>query len=162
MTDNANLALRLAICTKMFDALRAHSVLPIVLFCLLELVSVLSYAYTIAFGGFCLASSLLFLHAFRLPPPPAGRVNEFLEKCRSAAIAHRAGFPENTLVGIRRAKEQGLKVVEMDLEYTKDGYPVLLHDPSVDRTSNGTGKICEMKLEEVRKLDFGCKYGRVL
>ena len=142
---------------KMLDM---QSVLPLVLFFVFELVSVLSYAYTAAFGGLCLASSLVvLLRAFCLPPPSASRVNKFLERCLSEPVAHRGCVPENTLSGICAAKERGLNIAEVDLEYTKDGHPVLLHGPSVDRTSNGTGKIYEMTLEEVKKLDFGCKFG---
>ena len=70
-------------------------------------------------------------------------------------MAHRAGKPENSLAGIKRAKLEGASAVEVDLAFTKDGIPVLLHDKTVDRTSNGSGKISQLTFEEVRKLDFG-------
>ncbi len=63
--------------------------------------------------------------------------------------------PENTLSAFRLSKRKGFKYVECDVSFTSDGVPVLLHDSTVDRTSNGTGKINEMTFEQVRALDFG-------
>ena len=85
----------------------------------------------------------------------------FLQKTHTGVcpIAHRGGKPENTLGAIRKSKEEGASAVEVDLQFTKDGYPILLHDPTVDRTSNGKGAISELTFEEVRKLDFGIKHG---
>ena len=45
------------------------------------------------------------------------------------------------------------------MNLTKDGHAVLLHDPTVDRTSEGSGHVFDMTLEEVKKLDFGVKCG---
>lgn len=74
------------------------------------------------------------------------------------AVNHR-GYctvaPENTLAAYRLSKEKGFAYVECDVSFTSDGYPVLLHDSTIDRTSNGTGSIAGMTLEDVRKLDFG-------
>ncbi|KAL5463252.1 hypothetical protein EMCRGX_G032132 [Ephydatia muelleri] len=74
-------------------------------------------------------------------------------------IAHRGGTPENTLTAIRNSKASGASGIEVDLAFTKDGYPVILHDDTVDRTSNGKGNISDMTLEEARKLDFGIVFG---
>ena len=63
--------------------------------------------------------------------------------------------PENTLAAYRLSKTKGFKYVECDVSFTSDGYAVLLHDDTVDRTSNGTGNIADMTLEEVKELDFG-------
>ena len=74
------------------------------------------------------------------------------------SINHRgysAEAPENTLAAFRMSKEMGFDAVECDVRFTKDGVPVLLHDEKVDRTSNGKGKIGDLTLEQVRKLDFG-------
>ena len=76
-------------------------------------------------------------------------------------LGHCGGYPENTLTGIRLSKKRGLKVVEVDVEYTRDGHAVLLHDPKVDRTSNGTGNIRDLTFAQVRELDFGIKFGYV-
>ncbi len=91
----------------------------------------------------------------RLPPFSVSRCRKFVERSRAGPIAHRAGRPENTLAGIRRAKQDGAPGIEVDLAFTKDGVAVLLHDKTVDRTSNGSGKLSELTFEEVRKLDFG-------
>lgn len=63
--------------------------------------------------------------------------------------------PENTLSAYRLSKEMGFHYAECDIEFTMDGVPVLLHDETVDRTSNGSGKISKMTFAEVRALDFG-------
>lgn len=74
------------------------------------------------------------------------------------AINHR-GYntvaPENTLSAYRLSKKMGFDYVECDVLLTSDGVPVLLHDDTVDRTSDGTGKIVEMTFEQARALDFG-------
>lgn len=63
--------------------------------------------------------------------------------------------PENTLSAYRLSKAMGFDYVECDVNFTSDGYAVLLHDDTVDRTSNGTGSIKELTFEYVRSLDFG-------
>lgn len=74
------------------------------------------------------------------------------------SVAHR-GYsteaPENTLSAYRLARARGFDHVECDVSFTSDGYAVLLHDSTVDRTSDGTGSIASMTLEQVRALDFG-------
>ena len=74
------------------------------------------------------------------------------------AVNHR-GFnkeaPENTISAYRLSKQKGFLFVECDVSFTADNMPVLLHDDTVNRTSNGKGKISEMTFEEVRRLDFG-------
>ena len=63
--------------------------------------------------------------------------------------------PENTLSAFRLSCEMGFSMVECDVSFTKDGVPVLLHDTTVNRTSDGEGKIRDLTFEEARKLDFG-------
>lgn len=63
--------------------------------------------------------------------------------------------PENTLSAYKLSKKKGFNYVECDVSFTADGHAVLLHDSTVDRTSNGTGSISDLTLEEVRALDFG-------
>lgn len=74
------------------------------------------------------------------------------------AINHR-GYnsiaPENTLSAYRLSKKKGFTYAECDIRMTSDKVPVLLHDNSVDRTSNGTGAIGELTFDYVRSLDFG-------
>ena len=63
--------------------------------------------------------------------------------------------PENTLVAFRTSKEKGFDKVECDVRFTKDDKIVLLHDDTVNRTSNGKGRIADLTLDEVKEMDFG-------
>ena len=63
--------------------------------------------------------------------------------------------PENTLVAFRMSKEMGFNTVECDVRFTKDGMAVLLHDTTVRRTSDGSGRIAELTFDEVQEMDFG-------
>ena len=67
--------------------------------------------------------------------------------------AHRgwcSKYPENTMEAIKAAVEVGVDQIETDIRVTKDGELVLFHDPTVDRTTNGTGKVIDYTLEELR------------
>ncbi len=71
---------------------------------------------------------------------------------------HRGGTtaaPENTLPAVREALRAGFEYVEVDLALTADGHAVLLHDKTVDRTTDGTGRLADLTLAEVRRLDAG-------
>ncbi len=73
-------------------------------------------------------------------------------------IGHRGARslePENTLLSFRRAIELGVDAVEMDVRKTRDNKLVIIHDERVDRTTNGSGLVSEMTLEELKKLDAG-------
>ena len=77
---------------------------------------------------------------------------------RPLVIAHRGGAgiaPENTLAAFRRSYELGVDVLELDVRFTADGELVVIHDSTVGRTTNGTGKIAELTLDELAKLDAG-------
>lgn len=63
--------------------------------------------------------------------------------------------PENTLGAFCQSAWNGYTAVECDVRFTRDNVPVLLHDPTVDRTSNGTGRVADKSFEQVRRLDFG-------
>lgn len=65
--------------------------------------------------------------------------------------------PENTLAGIERALSLGADAIEIDVHCTSDGVPVLLHDDTVDRTTDGTGNVHEMQFDVVRALDAGAR-----
>ena len=84
--------------------------------------------------------------------------NDVPENDNIKSVNHR-GYctvaPENTLAAYRLSKANGFTHVECDVSFTSDGYAVLLHDDTVDRTSNGTGNIANMTLNQVRGLDFG-------
>ena len=79
---------------------------------------------------------------------------------KTVVIAHRGAnanadvpYPENTLMGIRAAKEvYGADAIEIDFGLTKDEYVVIMHDTTVDRTTNGTGKVSDLTLAEIKAL----------
>lgn len=73
-------------------------------------------------------------------------------------IGHRGAVghaPENTLAGIRKAAELGATWVEFDVALTRDDIPVLMHDDTVDRTTDGSGNLADLTLQDVRNLDAG-------
>lgn len=67
----------------------------------------------------------------------------------------RSQFPENTIVSFLKAIDVGVDSIEFDVRLTKDRQLVITHDDTVDRCSNGTGKVCDFTFDEIRKLDFG-------
>jgi len=75
------------------------------------------------------------------------------------SIAHRGGIvpgvPENTLAAYRRAIEHGAQVIEIDLRATEDGVIVIMHDETVDRTTNGHGKVAKQTWAQLQQLDAG-------
>jgi glycerophosphoryl diester phosphodiesterase len=80
---------------------------------------------------------------------------------RPIVAAHRGVpslAPENTMVGYRLAYDLGADQIETDVQITKDGHLVIMHDNTVDRTTNGTGAVDQLTLEEIRALDAGMKY----
>lgn len=79
---------------------------------------------------------------------------------RIPVAAHRGAHedaPENSLASIRTAIELGCDYVELDVRKTKDGKLVLMHDSSVDRTTNGKGKVDQLTFDEIRSLKFDGK-----
>jgi len=77
-------------------------------------------------------------------------------------VAHRgfsARAPENTLSALRLALDTGADAVEFDLQTACDGTPVVLHDETVDRTTNGTGFVGALGLDSLRDLDAGRWFG---
>ncbi|HDI31391.1 MAG TPA: glycerophosphodiester phosphodiesterase, partial [Thermofilum sp.] len=63
--------------------------------------------------------------------------------------------PENTLRAIERALRCGVDAVEVDVRMTKDGRLVLMHDETVDRTTDGEGRVRDLTFNEIRRLDAG-------
>lgn len=71
-------------------------------------------------------------------------------------VGHRGArfeAPENTLEGFRYAIDLGLQAVELDVHLSRDGELIVIHDDTVDRTTNGAGKVADLTLEEIRTLD---------
>jgi glycerophosphoryl diester phosphodiesterase len=75
-----------------------------------------------------------------------------------AIVAHRGGgtcAPENTLAGLRLASRLGYRGVEVDVKLTRDDVPILMHDDSLERTSNGHGPVARRTLAQIAVLDAG-------
>lgn len=73
-------------------------------------------------------------------------------------VGHRGApgeCPENTIRSFQRALEQGVDALEFDIRVTADGVPVVVHDATVDRTTDGSGPIRSHTLEHLRELDAG-------
>lgn len=73
-------------------------------------------------------------------------------------LAHRgasAYAPENTIAAFRLAHELGADGIELDVQLTRDKIPVVIHDKTVDRTTNGTGRVCDLTIAEFARLDAG-------
>ncbi len=77
-------------------------------------------------------------------------------------IAHRGGAklaPENTLAAFRSAVERwGADMLEMDVRATRDGEVVVIHDETVDRTTDGAGRVQELTWDQIRELDAGYRF----
>ena len=76
-------------------------------------------------------------------------------------IAHRCGgalAPENTLAGLRIAARLGVKAVEFDAMLSRDGVPMLVHDETLERTTNGRGRVAAMSAAELGALDAGARH----
>lgn len=83
---------------------------------------------------------------------------ELTHKGKMMVAAHRgdsAHFPENTMAAFRAAIEVGVDMIETDVQLTRDGVPVLIHDKTVDRTTDGTGDVKDMNFAELRALNAG-------
>lgn len=83
------------------------------------------------------------------------------DRAGTQVIAHRGGAglrPENTLLALEHAVEIGADILEIDVQLTADGAMVLMHDRSVDRTTDGHGPVAALSLRELRKLDAGYRW----
>jgi glycerophosphoryl diester phosphodiesterase len=91
---------------------------------------------------------------------PAHAADEHAKAAKNVrqVIAHRGSMsdrPENTLASLKRAIEIKAHASEVDVRTTKDGALVCMHDADVSRTTSGKGKVSELTLAEIRKLDAG-------
>lgn len=79
--------------------------------------------------------------------------------------AHRgysAKFPENTMLAFQKAEEAGADGIELDVQLTKDGEVVVIHDEKVDRTTNGKGYVKDLSYSELKRLDAGYKIKTII
>lgn len=99
-----------------------------------------------------LLTAFIYVHAqdyFRGEPIPEGA---------PLNIAHRGASghaPENTLAAVQLAMDMGADMIEIDLHFSRDGEAIVIHDATLDRTTNGSGQVKEFTTEELQKLDAG-------
>ncbi|MCL6593859.1 MAG: glycerophosphodiester phosphodiesterase [Alicyclobacillus sp.] len=89
------------------------------------------------------------------PRPP------FLHGSRPLVVAHRgasAHAPANTLPAFELAVASGADALELDVHWTRDGTLVVIHDDTVDATSDGTGRVADLTYRELCRLDFGYRF----
>lgn len=94
-------------------------------------------------------------------PTPTMNEHAYFDNEKPLVIAHQGGqhlAPTGTMEAFQNAKDLGVDVIEFDIHMTKDGHLVTIHDPTVDRTTNGKGKINDMTLEEIQSLDAAATF----
>ena len=124
------------------------------------------YKFLRWFGYFSLGVVLILAgiyiyFAMQTGQPALERAIFKTENTRPLVFAHRGGgglFPENTLEAFRYSVQMGVDVLELDVHSTLDGTLVVMHDGGVDRTTNGRGRVSEMTLAELKKLDAGYQF----
>jgi len=103
---------------------------------------------------------LLFVaFLFVLSTLPLRAAEKLPERGISAHRGENGVFPENTVPGFLEAVRLGASQVEFDVRRTKDDRLIIMHDVTVDRTTNGKGKVAELTFDEIRALDAGIKKG---
>src|SRR5580765_2662312 len=81
---------------------------------------------------------------------------------RVLAIAHRGGSklrPENTLAAFNHAVTLGVDAFECDVHLSSDGEVVLIHDDTLDRTTDGSGRVSDRTASELSRIDAGFRFG---
>lgn len=85
-------------------------------------------------------------------------IERLQEQSGIIVAAHRgysANYPENTLIAFQKAIEIGVDMIEFDLRLSKDNVVVVIHDDTVDRTTNGSGRVNDFTVKELKELDAG-------
>lgn len=93
-----------------------------------------------------------------IPTLSIGPASAATADCVAPPVAHRgasAAAPENTIPAYRAALRAGITRLDLDVRFTRTGIPVVMHDSTVDRTTDGTGRVSGMTLAELRSLDAG-------
>ncbi|MFJ5758654.1 glycerophosphodiester phosphodiesterase [Neobacillus sp. NPDC093182] len=104
------------------------------------------------------AAIVIVLLVINLFPVKQIKQKSFFNHNRPLVIAHQGGellAPSNTMASFENAANMRVDVLETDIHITKDGHLVTIHDPSVDRTTNGKGNVADLTLAELQALDAG-------
>ncbi len=94
-------------------------------------------------------------------PMAVPRTHPLLDPARHPVLGHRgnaAHAPENTLESFRQALALGVDALELDVHATADGRIVVIHDPTVERTTSGRGPVAAMTFDDLRRLDAGARF----
>ena len=100
--------------------------------------------------------ALLAVVALLIAAPAAGAATNPWIETTPLDIAHQGGedeFPSNTMYAFERSMQVGADMLELDVGVTRDGQVVVMHDTTVDRTTNGHGTVASFTLKQLRKLD---------
>lgn len=143
-----------------------HSVLHIV--ALWAFLVILFRSELFAFALTC--ALIVLLHCFRFPIASPDLTDSICLRGKAAkqgggavVFGHRGAgldLPENTLSAFRLCRSRGADGVEIDVEFTSDQVAIILHDDTVDRTTDGTGEIGSFTFEEARKLNAAAKHSK--
>ena len=99
---------------------------------------------------------------FKLPKQDVSLLRRILFRDNKPIVfGHRSGYfeaPENTCLAIETAWKNGATAVEIDLEFSKDGVPILFHDSDVDRVTNGSGKVRDFMYHDLQKLNAAASF----
>ena len=109
--------------------------------------------------GFALILVGLYALMYLLADPAAD--HSYFDPDKFLVIAHRGGRslgPESTLYTFQRAVKLGVDVIEIDVHSTRDGHLVVIHDPTVDRTTSGKGPVNSFTLKELQTLDAAYRW----
>ncbi|PAV31045.1 glycerophosphodiester phosphodiesterase [Virgibacillus profundi] len=108
-------------------------------------------------------ATIFFMSMFSAPVFAAdGESQTMQQQQKMVNIAHRGASghaPENTMSAFEKALEMKADFIEIDVQMTRDGKLVAIHDTTVDRTTNGTGSVGDYTLEELQQLDAGSWFG---
>ncbi|PLR65834.1 glycerophosphodiester phosphodiesterase [Bacillus sp. UMB0893] len=109
-----------------------------------------------------LITLILFITILQFIPVQPAEKQAFLKKGkRPLIIAHQGGdgmAPGNTLAAFSLSEKLGVDMLEMDVHLSKDEEVVVIHDATVDRTTNGTGEVKDMTLAQLKQLDAGFQF----
>lgn len=109
-------------------------------------------------GPVFLFITIVVLMISKLQIPLSQQVNSSNSNTNHLIVAHRgaSGYaPEHTIASYELGEKDNGSYIEIDLQMTKDGHLVAMHDETVDRTTNGTGFVKDITLDEIKKLDAG-------